>query len=445
LKELAEECQVSKSVASRVAEETYGQVCAQTIEDGEVTPDERAKLQRLAQELSLAPSRAQEIESSLKERRYKGAVDKVLTDGTVTEAEKQELETLRRAFGINRTRAAEVAGKSGADGYVALFRLIIADGRITNEEWQELERYRHALGLSSEQAQAILRPQAPALYKWIFAHVVSDQQITEAEREQLRRFRILLGLSDPQANDLVNAQAVDLYREVFYEIIQDGELTSQEELRLHNLQKQLGLSNEIVAEYLSELAQCKKLSEYRQGALPSVATRRFLESGEICHWFGECTFAWETSKGSKNVCGELMITSQRVIFTSQERSFEFSPTKIVDIEAYTNGLKVMASSTKGVGNYLTADARKLEAILVGIVRKHKYLLSENFSCSRSRHIPDCVKREVWFRDGGKCVRCAADQYLEFDHVIPHTKGGANTVNNIQILCRRCNGIKSDRI
>jgi 5-methylcytosine-specific restriction endonuclease McrA len=35
--------------------------------------------------------------------------------------------------------------------------------------------------------------------------------------------------------------------------------------------------------------------------------------------------------------------------------------------------------------------------------------------------------------------------LEFDHVIPHAKGGSNTDNNIQLLCRGCNLKKSDRI
>ena len=43
------------------------------------------------------------------------------------------------------------------------------------------------------------------------------------------------------------------------------------------------------------------------------------------------------------------------------------------------------------------------------------------------------------------MECAALDYLEFDHLIPVAKGGSNTVNNIQLLCRRCNGSKGDRI
>ncbi len=61
------------------------------------------------------------------------------------------------------------------------------------------------------------------------------------------------------------------------------------------------------------------------------------------------------------------------------------------------------------------------------------------------HIPQHVKSEVWKRDGGRCIECGASDYLALDHVIPFSKGGANTVKNLQLLCRRCNSAKGDRI
>lgn len=64
---------------------------------------------------------------------------------------------------------------------------------------------------------------------------------------------------------------------------------------------------------------------------------------------------------------------------------------------------------------------------------------------RSRRISQEVKDLVWNRDGGKCVECGSNENLEFDHIIPHSKGGANTYRNIQLLCERCNRSKSDRI
>jgi 5-methylcytosine-specific restriction endonuclease McrA len=58
-------------------------------------------------------------------------------------------------------------------------------------------------------------------------------------------------------------------------------------------------------------------------------------------------------------------------------------------------------------------------------------------------IPKEVQREVWRRDGGKCVVCGSQEKLEFDHIIPVARGGANTARNIQLLCEKCNRAKSD--
>ncbi|MBS4073088.1 MAG: HNH endonuclease [Algoriphagus sp.] len=35
--------------------------------------------------------------------------------------------------------------------------------------------------------------------------------------------------------------------------------------------------------------------------------------------------------------------------------------------------------------------------------------------------------------------------MEFDHVIPFSKGGSNTCRNVQLLCESCNRLKSDKI
>ncbi len=64
---------------------------------------------------------------------------------------------------------------------------------------------------------------------------------------------------------------------------------------------------------------------------------------------------------------------------------------------------------------------------------------------RSRRISQKVKDLVWNRDGGKCVECGSKENLEFDHIIPHSKGGANTYRNIQLLCEPCNRSKSAKI
>ena len=62
-----------------------------------------------------------------------------------------------------------------------------------------------------------------------------------------------------------------------------------------------------------------------------------------------------------------------------------------------------------------------------------------------RYIPSAVKLSVWRRDQGKCVECGSKEKLEYDHIIPVSKGGSNTERNIQLLCEKCNRKKSASI
>lgn len=87
---------------------------------------------------------------------------------------------------------------------------------------------------------------------------------------------------------------------------------------------------------------------------------------------------------------------------------------------------------------LKREARK-ELIEDGIIS------SLNESDLKREPIPQDILDKVWNRDGGKCVKCGSQEKLEFDHIIPFSKGGSNTYRNLQILCEKCNRQKSNSI
>ena len=60
-------------------------------------------------------------------------------------------------------------------------------------------------------------------------------------------------------------------------------------------------------------------------------------------------------------------------------------------------------------------------------------------------IPKEVVDAVYKRDGGRCVECGSVENLQLDHIIPFSRGGATNVENLQLLCQKCNLAKSNKI
>src|SRR3954466_16114665 len=54
-----------------------------------------------------------------------------------------------------------------------------------------------------------------------------------------------------------------------------------------------------------------------------------------------------------------------------------------------------------------------------------------------------TRRAVFARDGGRCVYCGAAA-TSLDHVVPRSRGGAHTWDNVVSACGRCNHIKAAR-
>ncbi|MFH1129020.1 MAG: HNH endonuclease [Candidatus Omnitrophota bacterium] len=66
----------------------------------------------------------------------------------------------------------------------------------------------------------------------------------------------------------------------------------------------------------------------------------------------------------------------------------------------------------------------------------------------NRSIPRDVMLKVVRRDGQICQECyepVPDNQVEFDHIIPFSKGGRSTVENLRLIHKKCNRRKSSSL
>ena len=59
-------------------------------------------------------------------------------------------------------------------------------------------------------------------------------------------------------------------------------------------------------------------------------------------------------------------------------------------------------------------------------------------------IPPVNRREVLRRDNPTCQYCGSRKQLTLDHVLPKSKGGTHTWDNVVTACSPCNSRKGDR-
>lgn len=82
-----------------------------------------------------------------------------------------------------------------------------------------------------------------------------------------------------------------------------------------------------------------------------------------------------------------------------------------------------------------------------------FFVNEPFTETRElrkmgRKIPRHIMLRVVRRDNNQCQICSKvlkDDEIEFDHIIPISKGGSSEENNIQVTCFDCNRNKSNEI
>lgn len=82
--------------------------------------------------------------------------------------------------------------------------------------------------------------------------------------------------------------------------------------------------------------------------------------------------------------------------------------------------------------------------ILGIVREELGLAEIRAEPSKKKKISASLAKAVLERDAYRCVTCGSHIDLTCDHVIPESKGGPTTLDNLQAMCRSCNCRKGAR-
>lgn len=209
-------------------------------------------------------------------------------------------------------------------------------------------------------------------FRLALLQAASDGKLTKEEIDELDKKKSELGLTDEDTKGM----RAEIFAAAFSATKADAQVTKDEEQELLSIQKYLGLADDEIQHNKKELARLRLLNEIQQGNMPTMppVTNLITQKGEKVYWVEPSTLAEEKvlrrryEGGSQGMSfrimkgvsyrvgghrghlvsetgvvavstGELIITSQRVIFRGDKKSFATKLDKILDVQLFTNGFQ----------------------------------------------------------------------------------------------------------
>jgi CRISPR/Cas system Type II protein with McrA/HNH and RuvC-like nuclease domain len=117
-------------------------------------------------------------------------------------------------------------------------------------------------------------------------------------------------------------------------------------------------------------------------------------------------------------------------------NFDYSPLNVTSVQRgfilVVNGkAEIIKSAENPITTFTHTYVRPL------IIRLLKYINYRGSGIRVNRH-------RVFRRDNNECVYCGSKKELTIDHVIPRSKGGKNTWDNLVTCCQNCNLKKGNK-
>lgn len=285
----------------------------------------------------------------------------------------------------------------------------------------------------------------------------------ERELSLLERVSTMKTHRCKQCEEQLNAK-ITYWRQHIETLFAGNGVDAAEEQALYQAITSNRIPQDLGQPLVSRMHYLRSISEIRYGNLPVIKTSIHLDSDEYAH-FEIITTYIKPNKIPKPLEGRLIGTNKKCYFLG-DQSHTIDWNNVSEIRQrpinlyipgtkngsrpsqslHMNGIHLLVSKGSGGGDYGVQDPLYVKTIMDTCVRLWKRQLVLYKENKTSGPIPDHVKAAVFQRDHGRCVQCGYEgEYIEYDHIIPRSKGGPNTVENIQLLCRKCNLAKSDRL
>jgi hypothetical protein len=112
---------------------------------------------------------------------------------------------------------------------------------------------------------------------------------------------------------------------------------------------------------------------------------------------------------------------------------------LISIVSWQKGVVLMLKEAIQIIEYWPEQIRSGGGLLFSVP---KIVMVKEFIYRHRRLSPR--KKNILMRDFYECQYCASKESLTIDHVVPKSKGGKDTWENLVTACQKCNSRKGNR-
>jgi 5-methylcytosine-specific restriction endonuclease McrA len=286
----------------------------------------------------------------------------------------------------------------------------------------------------------------------LFQNITKNAYLTPQGLEQVLSYPLSQRVSREEAILFLRVDGIQLLSS----ILATQKISDIIEHQFFLIQRLLNIPTEDIHPQLRQLALAN-LTRGKFVIIPHESLHNIrLESDEFCYLVAQAEFCKQLKTDTRFQQGRIVVTNKKLRFLSNDGGTEANWNTVMSVQAQRqqfysktfgtiakDGIFLELTKKSGNGFYTVQDPELTQKIIDTYLRIAKrQLVIQN---GNTRHISQEVRSAVWQRDQGRCVQCGDMQYLELDHIIPFSKGGATSINNLQLLCRKCNLTKGDRI
>jgi hypothetical protein len=281
-------------------------------------------------------------------------------------------------------------------------KVALQDGALSDDEAGYLAEVRALLGLSESKAGQVVASRVRERYTLELAEVMKDGVISSAESAVIKRLVGSLPLSEGDLALVRRTSIQPFMQQAIARATGDGQLSPQEERDLERAAGALGIPLEYDKRTRASLDRYRTLWAVAHGELEVIDCGIALQRGELCHLAVDVEFAeqrtvtvrrshsgptfrvkvvkglyWST--GSYKVgrvtreqlvrldSGRLYVTNKRLLFNGNAKNISLKLTKVLDVERYSDGIRVDKDSGRDAFFLTSADSEILAAVIARVV------------------------------------------------------------------------------